>query len=117
MRLVSRGQKLKPSTRAKLAPSPKVADGIYSDPRFKVFRAIVLKRAGYRCEYLDPETGQRCTKSAPYDRIVADHKVELKDCGDPFDAANGQCQCIQHNTKKGILARIARRHGEGGAHP
>jgi 5-methylcytosine-specific restriction enzyme A len=114
MRLISRGQKLKPSTRSKLTHSAKVAQGIYSDPRFKAFREIVLKRAGYRCEHIDPETKQRCPKASPQHRLVADHKIELKDGGDPFDPSNGQCHCIQHNTRKGIQSRIARHHGGRG---
>lgn len=43
--------------------------------------------------------------------MVADHIIELKDGGDPFDPANGQCHCIEHNTRKGIQARAARRQG------
>jgi 5-methylcytosine-specific restriction enzyme A len=114
MPLISKGQKLRPSNRHKVTIGPKVADQIYSDPRFKAFRTTVCRRAGYRCEYVDPATQLRCRKAAPEHRVVADHIVELKDGGDPFDPSNGQCHCVEHNTRKGVTARAARRQGEGG---
>lgn len=88
-------------------PAPKVADAELLTPEHQVFRAAVLKRAGYRCEWV--EAGQRCSRRAP-DRLVADHKRERKDGGAFYDPANGQCLCIAHNTLKGAKAR-ARRHG------
>ena len=86
---------------------PKRADSIYSDPRYLAFRAAVIQRAGFRCEHV--ENGIRCTRSrAGGHRMMADHIVELKDGGAPFDPGNGQCFCVQHNTLKGIKARAAR---------
>ena len=112
------GHKLRPSIRpAKVTVGPKVADSVYSHPRFKAFRTVVLRRAGYRCEYVDPATKVRCSKGAPKDRVVADHIIEIKDGGDPFDASNGQCHCIEHNTRKGIAARTNRRGGGGSQIP
>lgn len=86
----------------------KVADAELLTPEHRAWRAAVLKRAGYRCEWI--EAGKRCTKAAPTDRLIADHVIERKDSGAPLDPVNGQCLCVQHNTLKATRAR-ARRMG------
>src|SRR5690349_4559424 len=87
-------------------PEPKRADAELLTPEHRAFRSAVLKRAGWRCEWI--ENGRRCEKRAPQDRMIADHKIERADGGAPFDPANGQCLCVAHNTAKGIQARAAR---------
>ena len=95
--------------------APKRADAELLTTQHRHFREVVLDRAGWRCEWV--EGGQRCTRSrATGHRMIADHKVERADGGDPFDPANGQCLCTQHNTLKGIQARVARQRG-GGSNP
>lgn len=110
IQLRSRGNKLKPSTRFKVMVPPKRADKELLTPEHKAWRLIVCRRAGWRCEWV--ESGQRCNKSAALgDRMVADHIIEREDGGALYDPANGQCLCVQHNTKKGIDARAARARG------
>ena len=64
---------------------PKVKLPIYNSPEFIAWRAMVLV-AGYRCEAVD-RYGHRCERAAPHHRIYADHIVELRDNGAPFDPA------------------------------
>lgn len=85
---------------------PRQLDTHYGTAQHKEWRTSVRRRAGWRCEWV--ECGVRCSKHAPYDRMIADHIVELKDGGSPLDLSNGQCLCTQHNTLKGIRARGAR---------
>ena len=85
---------------------PKVADPIYSTVQHAEWRRIVLERAGLRCQFV--EHGRRCQKAAPFYRMFADHIVELKDGGAPFDPANGQCLCGRHHTKKTNVERTKR---------
>lgn len=87
-------------------PEPKRADAELLTPEHKAWRAAVLRRAGYRCEWV--ENGQRCERAAPEHRMIADHIVERADGGAWTDPANGQCLCTQHNTLKGVRARAAR---------
>ncbi|TDR90305.1 HNH endonuclease signature motif containing protein [Enterovirga rhinocerotis] len=101
-RLTASAPRLTPST-PRLAASPKVADAIYRTPEHRRWSAAVIRRARGKCQW--PEG---CDKAAPRDRMVADHIVEVKDGGNPFDPANGQCLCVQHNTLKGARARLAR---------
>jgi hypothetical protein len=91
----------------RILPPAKAADDVLLTAEHRRFREIVCERAGWRCEWT--EAGQRCTRSrANGDRMVADHIVERADGGDPFDPDNGQCLCIAHNTRKGIVARMLR---------
>lgn len=91
----------------RLKPPPKRADSIYQSPEFKHWRAIVIERAGGRCEAMVGE--RRCSRAAPRHRMFADHKVEIKDGGAPFDPDNGQCLCGSHHSAKTAAARAARR--------
>ena len=93
-------------TRRVKAP-PKVAEDIYSTPEYLAWRETVIGRAGGRCEAVDD--GRRCWKARPRFRMFADHKVELRDGGAPFDPDNGQCLCGAHHTAKTAAARAARR--------
>lgn len=89
-------------------PAPKRADPELLTPEHQAWRRQVLKRAGYRCQWV--ENGKRCEKRAPEHRLIADHVVERKDGGARLDPRNGQCLCGAHNTLKGARAR-ARRMG------
>jgi hypothetical protein len=41
--------------------------------------------------------------------MFADHRIEIKDGGHPFDLNNGQCLCSTHHELKTMAARAARR--------
>lgn len=97
------GGRLRSAAPQRLRTPPKEADPQYRDPRHAEWAREVVRRAGGRCQW------PGCTKAAPAHRMVADHIVELKDGGARFDPANGQCLCVEHNTKKGVEARTARR--------
>lgn len=87
-------------------------DRVYGADRYKPWRQQVFANAGSRCEGID--NGSRCTKSAPGSRLFADHIVELRDGGAPFDPSNGQCLCGRHHTLKTAAERAKRAHGKGG---
>ena len=85
---------------------PKAKESIYGTPEFRWWRAQVVKRAGGRCEALDRH-GHRCSKAAPWHRMYADHIVELRDDGAPFDLNNGCCLCASHHQiKTGAVRKI-----------
>lgn len=90
-----------------IKPLPKRADSIYQSPEHRAWRKGVIDRAGARCEAMDG--GKRCRRAAPYHRMFADHIIEIKDGGPPFDLANGQCLCGKHHSAKTAAARAARR--------
>ncbi len=92
----------------RLKPPAKKVAPIYQTPEYKAWRAAVIDRAGGQCEAINPD-GNRCRKAAPYHRMFADHRCELKDGGAPFDVENGQCLCGAHHTAKTMAARAARR--------
>ena len=84
-------------------------DPVYSTPEFQTWRARVVERAGYRCEAID--NGHRCSKARPDHRMYADHIIELRDGGQPFDVNNGQCLCASHHEIKTVAARTKRLRG------
>jgi 5-methylcytosine-specific restriction protein A len=86
---------------AKLKLPPKQAERIYSTPEYKAWRERVIKRARGRCQ------GTGCGRTGG--RLFADHIVELKDGGAPFDDSNGQALCGSCHTAKTAMARAARR--------
>jgi hypothetical protein len=81
----------------------KRADPFYASPEFRAWRAKVVARAGGRCEAIT--YGQRCTRAQPMHRMFADHIVEIRDGGPPFDVANGQCLCGPHHLMKTAQTR------------
>lgn len=87
---------------------PKKADAVYQTAEHRRWREGVIARAGGQCEAITKE-GRRCRKAAPRHRMFADHKVEIKYGGAPFDPANGQCLCGSHHTSKTAEERAARR--------
>ena len=84
----------------RVAPAPKRADDVYSTPQYRAWREAVISRAGGICQ------GQTCRRQER--RMFADHITEIKDGGDPFDPANGQCLCGRCHTLKTNAARAAR---------
>lgn len=88
-------------------PPPKRADAELLTPEHQAWRQAVCERAGWQCQWM--EHGARCQRSrARGDRMVADHVIERADGGALFDPNNGMCLCVEHNTRKGVLARQAR---------
>jgi 5-methylcytosine-specific restriction protein A len=87
-------------------PPPRQMNPIYNTPEFQDWRAMVVERAGYQCEAID--NGHRCSKARPKHRLYADHIVELRDGGHPFDLNNGRCLCASHHELKTIAARARR---------
>jgi len=85
---------------------PRQMDPVYNTPEFQAWRAQVVERAGYRCEAID--NGHRCSKARPDHRLYADHIIELRDGGQPFDLNNGRCLCASHHEIKTIEARARR---------
>ena len=96
-------------TRTTRLPS-KLPDAIYRTPEFQAWREVVVARAGHRCEAVDAY-GYRCMRAAPQYRMYADHVIELRDNGEPFDLNNGQCLCRSHHEIKTIAARDRRLKG------
>lgn len=91
-------------------PPVKVADPFYHSAEYRIWRELVINRAGERCEWI--EDGNRCPKAAPLHRMFADHIVERRDGGAPFDPANGQCLCYGHHNIKTCRERAARNERE-----
>ena len=98
---------------AKPPPAPvspaqryKRADPFYASPEFRAWRAKVIDRAKARCEAI--EHGERCTRRHPPQRMFADHIIEIKDGGEPFDPQNGQCLCGPHHLMKTARTRRQR---------
>ena len=85
---------------------PKVAAPIYSTAAFKAWRTAVIERANNRCEWKG--CGVMGSPMVTGSRMFADHIVELKDGGAPFDPANGQCLCGKHHSLKTIAERSKR---------
>jgi 5-methylcytosine-specific restriction enzyme A len=83
-----------------------IRDDIYNSPEFRAWRAMVVGRAGGRCEAL--VNGYRCTRATPDHRMYADHIVELRDGGSLTDPSNGQCLCKSHHEIKTAAARKRR---------
>src|SRR5215470_3184794 len=90
-------------------------DPLYATPEFRAWRAKVVARAGGRCEVVTH--GYRCTKAQPIHRLFADHVIEVKDGGAPFDVANGQCLCGPHHLMKTAQARRNRETRRGVVEP
>lgn len=80
---------------------------IYDTPEYRAWRAQVIARADGRCEAV--EHGHRCSRAAPEHRMYADHIIELRDDGAPFDVMNGRCLCASHHIRKTMTVRT-RRH-------
>lgn len=84
-------------------PPPKRADPIYHTPEYVAWQAEVIRRSGGRCQ----DAACRARHYAGQ-RLFADHIVELRDGGAPFDPANGMARCGSSHTRKTAAARTAR---------
>lgn len=95
---------LKPRLRAadprRVKPAPKQTDPIYSSAQYRRWRQDVLARAGGRCQ--DPSCKDPTRAGMT---LFADHIIELKDGGAPFDLANGMARCGRCHTRKTLRAR------------
>jgi 5-methylcytosine-specific restriction enzyme A len=98
-----------PADSRRVKPPGKTPDPIYATPEHRAWRAAVIQRAGHRCEWV--ESGLRCIKGEPYDRLFADHVVELRDGGALFDPSNGMALCGSHHTLKTVQSRVDRFRG------
>lgn len=85
---------------SRAAPPPKRVASIYQTPEYAAWRKLVIERAGGRCQ------GHGCGRTGT--RLFADHRVELKDGGAPYDVANGQALCGSCHTRKTAAAKAAR---------
>jgi 5-methylcytosine-specific restriction protein A len=85
----------------RVKPSPKTVEPFYTLPEYRVWRSGVVQRAQGRC--------QDCGRGG---RLFADHVVEVKDGGAPFDLANGRALCGSCHTRK-TAAERARRLNRG----
>lgn len=83
-------------------PPPKEADPHYQTPQHRAWAAEVIRRAGGAC--------QGCGATGV--RLYADHIVELRDGGAPFDPANGQALHGACHSRK-TAAERARRMAQG----
>jgi 5-methylcytosine-specific restriction protein A len=92
------------ATRAPRLASPKVAASIYQTAEYREWRRSVIGRSGGHCQ--DPA----CADPMRSTRLFADHVVELRDGGAPFDVVNGLARCGAYHSKK-TLAERARRMG------
>ena len=113
VRMVSRIKRLRPligrlADSRPVKPEAKRADPFYLTPEYRAWRETVISRAGRRCEDIDEATGQRCAKAEPRHRMFADHIIEVKDGGAPYDPINGKCRCGSHHTRKTAQARADR---------
>ena len=94
------------------APPAKVSDPIYRTAEYRLWRGIVIGRAGGRCR--DPNCAQPHRSGI---RLFADHIIELKDGGAPFNPDNGLARCGACHTRKTVAERArrtGRRAGVGG---
>jgi 5-methylcytosine-specific restriction protein A len=88
----------------KVKPPPKRAAPIYNTREYREWRRLVVTRAHGRCQ--DPN----CATSTRRTRLFADHIVELRDGGEPFDPANGLAVCGSCHSRK-TADRRAKRMG------
>ena len=87
-------------------PPLKTVDPFYLTPEYRAWRETVIARAHRRCEGSDH--GKRCTKAEPAHRMFADHVLEVRDGGAPYDPANGMCLCGRHHSLKTASERAKR---------
>lgn len=78
-------------------------DPFYRSPKWQALSARVKAAAGGRCSVPGCLT--------PYDRVTADHIVEIRDGGEPLDPHNLQILCHPCHLSKTHAARAARAEG------
>ncbi len=90
-------------------PRPKEAAPIYQTSEYERWRAAVIARAGGRCQ------DRKCKDPLRTGiRLFADHIVELKDGGAPFDVSNGLARCGSCHSRKTAIERVHRQRRLGG---
>lgn len=87
-------------------PAEKRRASIYGTAEHAAWSKAVISRAGGMCQ------GKGCGRSGG--RLFADHIVELRDGGAPFDVVNGQALCGACHSRKTAAARAERQRGGGG---
>jgi hypothetical protein len=87
-------------------PEAKSTEPFYLTKEYRAWRRAVVARAGRQCQWLD--SGRRCRRAEPEHRMFADHVVEMRDGGKPYDIANGMCLCNSHHVKKTYQQRAKR---------
>lgn len=104
-RLKVAGSRLERAT-PRVTQPPKIPDPLYRSPEWIKFRAKVrAKRGGRRCSVEGCET--------PNDRVILNHKVEIRDGGAPFDEANVEDLCFTHHQQWTAAQRRKRARGGG----
>lgn len=80
---------------------------IYNTQRWKRLRLFIIARAGYRCEWVEPSTGERCKVRHSQQRpLTVDH---TNDDADPYDVRFLKALCRPHHGKKDGGKRIRSR--------
>jgi len=102
-RLTSLPTRVKAVDTRKVHVAPKTAAPIYSTPEYQAWRTLVVGRANGRCQ--DPLCKYPHRKPS---RLFADHIIELRDGGAPFDPANGMARCGSCHTRKTAAERAKR---------
>lgn len=97
--------KLTTMAKTKLEASQKRTDEHYRSAEHKAWAKAVIRRANGMCQGRLPN-GKACGKDTG--RMFADHIIELRDDGAPFDVNNGQCLCASCHTRKTLEARRKR---------
>ena len=92
-------------TRAALPPL-KTAEPIYASHEYAEWRRIVIGGAHGYCQ--DPSCKYPNRHGI---RLFADHVIELKDGGAPFDPSNGLARCGSCHTIKTVAERKKRSAG------
>ena len=95
------GGRLTTKAPLRLQPPPKQTDPHYTTKEHRDWSRSVIARAGGKC--------QACGRTGT--RLFADHIVELKDGGAPFDLDNGQGLCGSCHSLKTNAARVERDAG------
>ena len=93
----------------RLKPLPKVAEGFYSSPEWKAYRA------DHRARTIAVHGGVWCCVCGAGGRLILDHVVERKDGGPdfpPFDGA--KWYCTAHHNAKTAKERAKRSVGRAG---
>ena len=85
-------------------PAPKYVDPFYQSAEWTAFQSAVVAERGRVCE--DPACDGRTHR--PGMRVFADHIVERKDGGAPFDRRNIMLRCGASHSRKTALARAKR---------
>jgi len=110
MRLSSRLQKLRPSTRARRRPPKKMADDFYHSSEWRALINQIIRRRGRICQ--DPSHDPANPRMGI--RIFGDHILEIRSGGAKLDPNNVMLRCGACHSRKTASARRDRLQGGGG---